>query len=77
MLPHLLTLTPAAVPELTLIHPDCHLLGKKKGENYVNASIPKDRKIILERQNCFFYDKFSCIDELLLMNEQQINFQYF
>ena len=29
MLPHLLTLTRAAVPGLTLIHPDCHLLGKK------------------------------------------------
>ena len=28
MLPHLLTLTRAAVPGLTLIHPDCHLLGK-------------------------------------------------
>ena len=30
MLPHLLTLTRAAVPGLTLIHPDCHLLGKKE-----------------------------------------------
>ena len=30
MLPHLLTLTRAAVPGLTLIHPDCHLLGEKK-----------------------------------------------
>ena len=32
MLPHLLTLTRAAVPGLTLIHPDCHLLGKKQSE---------------------------------------------
>ena len=45
MLPHLLTLTRAAVPGLTLIHPDSHLLGKKVHRRKKNA--PRSRRVNL------------------------------
>ena len=42
MLPHLLTLTRAAVPGLTLIHPDCHLLGKKNNNRKLTMAHFRD-----------------------------------
>ena len=44
MLPHLLTLTRAAVPGLTLIHPDSHLLGKK--QNFEKVAREKNVEIL-------------------------------
>ena len=41
MLTHLPTLTRAATPELTLIHPDCHLLGKIiNAERFTEVKLP-------------------------------------